>query len=117
MTDVSDIEELLSKAHRNAKRLGAIKMALVCLSTGAGAAFGGGVAAGKYLAKILEGQDRMLALVAGQDEKIKDLQGAQRSFADRLASLDAATTNAGACCSNTTRRVDALYAMPLQVRR
>lgn len=108
MSDVSDIEELLLKATKHAKRAGMIKTAIVCAGAFAGSAFGVGVASGKYLAQILDGQDRVLRLVQGQDEKIKDLQTADRLFASRLNAVEPVSDTAAKCCIHQTLRIDSL---------
>lgn len=116
MSNASDIEELLFKATKHAKRVGMVKTAVVALGAFAGSAFGVGVASGKYLAKILEGQDGILHLVQGQDEKIKDLQSANRFYSDRLAKLDPSVDISIKCCTEQTRRTDFLMQRAMERR-
>lgn len=115
--DVSDIEDLLDKAKKRAARIGWIKTAMVCGATMLGTAFGSGVVAGKYLNRILNGQEEMLRLIRGQDDKISGQQDAIRVIGERVAANDKVCDGATQCCREQARRVDILYQQPMMVRR
>lgn len=116
MTDVSDIGDLLEKAQKHARRIGWLKTALVALSSLVGTAIGAGWTARGYLGQLAT-KDDVVKIMNGQQEQIADLQKGQRALGDRVTTNEIVAVNGRDCCSNTTRRVDALYAMPLQVRR
>lgn len=116
MTDISDIEDLLEKAKKHATRMAWVKTAMVCGATMLGTAFGAGIVSGRYLGKILNGQDEMLRLVRGQDAKIKDVQDQMKTVDSRVAVNEKVCDTASTCCRDQAKRVDILYLQPTAVK-
>ena len=115
--DVDELEALLGKAQRQIARRSWLKTALVCASTfgGAAVALSRGAVELTTLVRNLATKDDVAVLIGGQQKQLDSLRTDHTALANRVTSNEAIAMGASACCSKESKRVDALYAMPMRV--